>query len=47
MEALVGVSNGLLQIWDMVKMYEKDEDGQYPNTFLKTIKVTKKKKSDS
>ena len=46
MEALVGVSNGLLQIWDMVKMYEKDKDGQYPNTFLKTIKVTKKKKTE-
>lgn len=42
MEALVGVSGGLLQIWDMIKMYEKDSQGQYPKTFLDSIRVVKK-----
>jgi len=42
MEALVGVSNALLNIWDVVKMYEKDENGQYPSTIITDIKVEKK-----
>jgi cyclic pyranopterin phosphate synthase len=46
-EALAGVSAGLLQIWDMVKMYEKDKDGQYPDTLLTEIRVTKKNKSSN
>ena len=46
MEALMGVSNGLLQIWDMVKMYEKDENGQYPETVIDNIKVIKKIKKN-
>ena len=42
MEALTGVSIALLNIWDVVKMYEKDEDGQYPNTRISEIKVEEK-----
>ena len=42
MEALTGVSIALLNIWDVVKMYEKDEDGQYPKTSISEIKVDKK-----
>lgn len=44
MEALVAVSAALLNIWDMVKMYEKDEDGQYPLTAIQNIHVIKKEK---
>ncbi len=42
MEALTGVSTALLNIWDVVKMYEKDEKGQYPSTLISEIKVEKK-----
>ncbi|MFO8018296.1 MAG: cyclic pyranopterin monophosphate synthase MoaC [Promethearchaeia archaeon] len=42
MEALTGVSTALLNIWDVVKMYEKDEHGQYPNAKISEIKVDKK-----
>lgn len=45
MEALVAVSTALLCIWDMVKEYEKDEKGQYPETKIEYIKVVKKIKS--
>jgi cyclic pyranopterin phosphate synthase len=44
MEALVAVSLALLNIWDMVKKYEKDTDGQYPETWIESIKVIKKVK---
>ena len=46
MEALTGVSVALLTIWDMVKKYEKDEYGNYPNTYIKDIHVVYKKKGD-
>lgn len=42
MEALVAVSVGLLTVWDMVKQYEKDADGQYPTTAIENIHVVKK-----
>jgi len=42
MEALTGVSAALLNIWDVVKMYEKDEKGQYPSTLISEIKVERK-----
>ncbi len=42
MEALTGVSVALLNVWDVVKMYEKDEDGQYPKTSISEIKVEEK-----
>jgi cyclic pyranopterin phosphate synthase len=44
MEALTGVGVALLNIWDVVKMYEKDESGQYPSTEIYDIKVEKKNK---
>ena len=44
MEALVGVSAGLLCVYDMVKSYEKDDLGQYPETRINDIKVLSKKK---
>lgn len=44
MEAITGVSIGLLTIWDMVKAVEKDENGQYPNTKISSIQVIKKEK---
>ena len=45
MEALVGVTTALLNIWDMVKKYEKDEQGQYPTTKIENVRVTKKIKT--
>jgi len=42
MEALTGVNIALLNIWDVVKMYEKDENGQYPRTIITDIKVEEK-----
>ena len=42
MEALTGVNIALLNIWDVVKMYEKDEKGQYPSTIIYDIKVDEK-----
>ena len=44
MEALTAVSVGLLTVWDMVKQYEKDADGQYPTTAIENIHVTRKLK---
>lgn len=44
MEAITGVSVGLLTIWDMVKSVEKDENGQYPSTSITDIEVIKKEK---
>ena len=44
MEALAATSAALLTIWDMVKQYEKDSVGQYPNTAIENIHVVKKMK---
>jgi len=44
MEALTAVMVSLLNIWDMVKMYEKDANGQYPGTLITNIKVNFKEK---
>ena len=46
MEALSGVSVGLLCAWDMLKPIEKDEFGQYPKVRIEDIRVLEKKKSD-
>lgn len=46
MEALCGVSAALLTIWDMTKKYEKDEKGQYPETFISEIRVLNKYKGE-
>ena len=42
MEALTAAATYLLTIWDMVKQYEKDAKGQYPNTAITNLRVTKK-----
>jgi cyclic pyranopterin monophosphate synthase len=42
MEALTAVSVALLTVWDMTKQYEKDANGQYPNTAINNIHVVKK-----
>jgi cyclic pyranopterin phosphate synthase len=44
MEALAGVSAALLSIWDMTKYLEKDANGQYPTTAIKSIQVIEKVK---
>ena len=44
MEALVATAVSLLTIWDMVKQYEKDAEGQYPSTVIEDIRVVKKVK---
>lgn len=46
MEALTGVMAALLTIWDMVKKYEKDEKGQYPETVITDVKVLAKLKGE-
>jgi len=47
MEALVAVSVALLTVWDMVKQYEKDAAGQYPQTRIETVRVLRKVKGGS
>ena len=44
MEALTAVCAALLNIWDVVKAHEKDENGQYPFTVISNIRVLKKLK---
>jgi cyclic pyranopterin monophosphate synthase len=44
MEALTGVSVALLNIWDVVKAYEKDAGGQYPSTTVEGVRVVEKVK---
>ena len=44
MEALNSVTCALLNIWDVVKKYEKDSDGQYPDARIENIHVVKKTK---
>lgn len=46
MEALVATAVALLNVWDMVKKYEKDESGQYPYTEITSIKVKSKIKRE-
>ncbi len=46
MEALTGVSTALLNVWDLVKKYEKDENGQYPFTRIESIRVVSKIKKN-
>ncbi|MEM3736615.1 MAG: cyclic pyranopterin monophosphate synthase MoaC [Candidatus Bathyarchaeia archaeon] len=42
MEALVATATALLNIWDMVKPYEKNEAGQYPTTRITDLIVERK-----
>ena len=46
MEALTAVAVALLNVWDMVKKYEKDEKGQYPLTAIEEIRVVEKVKEE-
>jgi len=46
MEALTGVNIALLNIWDMVKYIEKDENGQYKTTKISDIWVVEKIKKE-
>ena len=46
MEALMGVTIALLNIWDMTKYLEKDEKGQYPDAIITDIKVVEKRKGE-
>lgn len=44
MEALTAVAAALLNVWDVVKQYEKDEKGEYPSTAIENLHVTRKVK---
>lgn len=46
MEALTGVSVGLLCALDMVKSSEKNMDGQYPSTMISDIVIIEKHKGE-
>ena len=46
MEAISGVQNALLAIWDMVKGLEKDKIGNYPSTAIKDVSVLTKLKGE-
>ena len=46
MEALTAVSIALLNIWDVVKAYEKDDGGQYPSAKIEGIRVVEKVKGN-
>jgi len=46
MEALTAVSVALLNIWDVVKAYEKDKHGQYPKAKIEGIHVVEKVKGN-
>ena len=44
MEAITGVSAGLLCVLDMIKSFEKDDDGQYPNAKITDLHIVEKRK---
>lgn len=44
MEALTAVTVALLNFWDVVKVHEKDSNGQYPTTQIESIRVARKVK---
>ena len=44
MEALEGVTTGLNVVWDMVKAAEKNDDGEYPATTIRDVRVIEKTK---
>ena len=44
MEALTAATVALLNMWDVVKAYEKDDHGQYPTTLIEKIRVVRKAK---
>ena len=44
MESLLATGVSLLTVWDMVKKYEKDENGQYPVTAITEVRLEKNEK---
>lgn len=46
MEAITGVCAGLLCALDMIKSFEKDSTGQYPNTEICDVRIIEKLKFD-
>ncbi len=44
MEALAAAAAALLTIWDMTKQYEKDKNGQYPDTRIEELRIVSKMK---
>jgi cyclic pyranopterin phosphate synthase len=44
MEALTAAGTALLTVWDITKQYEKDGDGQYPNTKIENLHIVSKVK---
>ena len=44
MEALSAATAYLLTVWDVVKKYEKDSQGQYPETAIERVRIKKKMK---
>lgn len=44
MEALTATTIALLNVWDVVKAYEKDGKGQYPTTQIEAVRVVRKAK---
>jgi cyclic pyranopterin phosphate synthase len=46
MEAITGVCAGLLCALDMIKSYEKDSTGQYPDTEICDVRILEKVKSE-
>lgn len=44
MEALTATAVALLNVWDVVKAYEKDGRGQYPTTQIQSVRVVRKAK---
>ncbi len=44
MEALTATTVALLNVWDVVKAYEKDGRGQYPTTEIQAVRVVRKAK---
>ncbi len=44
MEAITGVSAGLLCVLDMIKSYEKDDSGQYPSAKITDLHIVEKRK---
>jgi cyclic pyranopterin phosphate synthase len=44
MEALTAAATALLTVWDMTKQYEKDANGQYPDTSIQNLHVVHKSK---
>ena len=44
MEALTATTVALLNVWDVVKAYEKDARGQYPTIQIEKVRVVRKAK---